>query len=114
MVLKEVFRATFSDSGPALTTGATWPIRPTQEQEDMYAPFNTILVFNDSDEKLKVQFNGDATDYIIVDPKTTFGTTLDDGKNYYIVDITNLSATNCAADEVRVRIARTKDVKGVI
>lgn len=113
MVLKEVFRTNYANSG-AINTGTIWHVRPSEEETRMYAPFNIVTIFNDSDEDLHIRFNGSTTDYVVVYSKTVFGTTLDDGKNFYYLDVYNASATNTAANEVRIRIARIKDVQAEV
>jgi len=113
MAIKEVFRKNYSNAA-AINTTTLWHIRPSDEETRQYAPFNQVLIFNDSDEDVQVRFNGSESDYVIVYSKTTFGTTLDDGKNYYTVDIYNQSATNVAIGEIKVRVARIKDVPGAV
>lgn len=112
MVLKEVYRENFENGAGVLNAGLTWQIRPSDKDVQEHAPFNIIWVFNDSDEKLQVKFDGDADNYIVVDPKTTAGINLEDGIAFNTVDVTNLSGTDAAANEVRIRVARIKDVTG--
>lgn len=115
MVLKEVYRENFENSaGTELSSNGTLEIRPSDYNVRMHGPFNILWVFNDSDEKLQVKLDGDGDNYVIVDPKTTFGSNLEDGISFNFVDITNLDATDPAANEVRVRVARIKNVQGEV
>lgn len=112
--MKEVYRENFENGAGVLNSGLTWNVRALGADYRDFAPFNIIWIFNDSDEKLQVKFDGDSDNYIVVDPKTTAGVDLKDGITFNTVDVTNLSATDCAANEVRIRIARIKDVQGVV
>lgn len=115
MVLKEVYRENFANGAADLAAATpTWEIRPSKYNQRMFGPFNIIWVFNDADEKLQVRFNGQSGNYVIVNPNTVFGTNLEDGLNFNFIDIVNLDAGDPAASEVRVRLARIKDVPGEV
>lgn len=115
MVLKEVYRENFENgAGDLAAATPTWNIRPSSKNVQDFAPFNIIWIFNDSDEKVQVKFDGDADNYIIVDPKTTAGINLEDGISFNTVDLVNLDAGDPANNEVRVRIARIMDIQGTV
>lgn len=117
MVLKEVYRKCDKNNETVdsdLSSQGTWNIQPGREDQEAHAPFNILWIFNDSDEKLEVRFDGQTDDYFHVFPKTTAGVTLDDGISFNWISITNLSATDPADDEVAIRITRIKDVPGEV
>lgn len=116
MVLKEVYRENFENANASDLAAATptWNIRPSKANTAEHAPFNIIWIFNDSDEKLQVALDGDTDNYVVVNAKGILGFTLEDGISFNVVDIVNLSATDPAVNEVRVRIARIRDVQGVV
>ena len=115
MVLKETYRKNYANGAADLAAATPiWEIRPSDYDRRLHGPFNIIWIFNDADEKLQVRFNGDDDNYVIVNPNTTFGTSLEDGLAFDFIDIENLDAGDPAANEVRVRIARIKDVQGAV
>lgn len=114
MVLKQVATENFTNAAAADLAAATptWEIRPNESDNRNHGNPNIIWVFNDSDEKLQLKFDGDDNDYVIIFPKVTFGTNIEDGLSFRFVDLTNLSATDPAVNEVRVRISTIRDVQG--
>lgn len=115
MVLKETYRKTYANGAADLAAATPiWEIRPSDEDRRMHGPFNIIWVFNAAGERLKLLFNGDANNYVIINSATVFGTNLEDGLAFDFVNLENLDAGDPAASEVRVRIARIKDVQGVV
>ena len=115
MALKEVFRENFENQvGDLDAATPTWQIRTSIKDKQDFAPFNIMWVFNDSDEKLQVKFDGSSDNYVIVNAKGVLGLSLEDGITFTYIDIVNLSATDPAANEVRVRIAKIEDKEGGI
>jgi hypothetical protein len=111
MALKETFRTMHSCG--IISATATENIRFTNEQLNEHGPFNVLIVWNDSGESIKVTFNNDSDDYVILASSSVFGTTLDDGKTFYELDVTNEDTVNdTASGEVRLRIARVREVPG--
>lgn len=114
MVLKETFRQMHSCGIIAAT--ATEAIRLSDADLRAHGPLNVLVVWNDSGENIKVVFNNETdTDYILVKTLGFAMVNLDDGKGYYSLDIINEDTVNAtAAGEIRLRMARIKDVPGSV